>query len=266
MEDPGQTVVELPREGLPGLEPDRTLTDWGRSERLTGLADATVGHFLYHYWFRVTVEGIEHVPARGGALLVANRAGQLPLDGAMIARAVREEHPAPRPVHLAATQTYPNLPGVGMAYTKLGVVPSHPANLHRLLLDERELVLSFPEGEAGARKSLRRRYRLGEFDGVAFAAAAIRARVPIVPVAVLGSEEALPSLGPLAGLGARLGLPVGLGLPLPAKLHLRFLAPISTDAPGKAPDRAERLTEEVRTLIQENLFELLAARRSVWLG
>ena len=73
------------RRHLPAIEPERQVTDWGRSERVEGLLDATVWEWLYHYWFRCEVEGIENVPARGGALLVSNHSGALPPDAPMIA-------------------------------------------------------------------------------------------------------------------------------------------------------------------------------------
>jgi 1-acyl-sn-glycerol-3-phosphate acyltransferase len=257
-------------QGLPGLEPDRGVTDWGRSERLTGLIDATLVSFLYHYWFRVEAEGVENVPRQGGALLVANRAGQMPVDGAMIARALREEHPRDRPVHLALTRSFAHLPLLGMAVTKLGSVAAHPANLHRLLFDEGQLVVVFPEGPRASGKPLRARYRLRRFDGLEFVGAALRARVPIVPVAVLGAEEASPTVASLPGLGRRLRLPLGTPVPFPAKFRLRFLQPIHTDTleldSWRDAVRAQELGEEVRTLLQENLFDMVAQRRSVWLG
>ena len=63
---PTGTDVDL-RDHLPGLEPDRRVNDWGRSERIEGLLDQTISEFLYRYWFRVSVEGIENVPGDGGA-------------------------------------------------------------------------------------------------------------------------------------------------------------------------------------------------------
>src|SRR4051794_7091561 len=85
-------VADL-RDLLPGVEPDREVTDWGRSERVEGALDKTVVEFLYRYWFRCDVEGIENVPDDGGALIVSNHAGALPPDAAMIAKAIKEEHP-----------------------------------------------------------------------------------------------------------------------------------------------------------------------------
>jgi 1-acyl-sn-glycerol-3-phosphate acyltransferase len=258
------------REQLPGLEAERHVTDWGRSERVEAVIDRTLYDFLYHYWFRVEVEGIENVPAEGGALLVANHAGAIPSDGAMIAKAIREEHPRRRAVQLATESQFAGFPGLGMLVTKLGAVGAHPANLHRLLFDERQLVLAFPEGHRGVRKSLVQRYRLRRFDRVGFVATALRARVPIVPVAVLGAEEALPRFGSLGPLRRLANLPLTTGLPLPAKFRIRFLEPVETDqldeAAGADPGFVEALQSDVRALIQENLLELVAQRRSVWLG
>lgn len=237
------------REHLPGVEPERQVTDWGRSERTEALVDRTVYEFLYHYWFRVEARGVANLPADGGALLVANRAGVIPFDAAMIARAVREEEPHGRAVHVAMSRSFSGVPGLGTLLTKLGVVGAHPDNLHRLLFDEQELVLAFPEGSAGAVKPLRDRYRLRQFAQPQFMAAAISAGVPILPVAVLGSEEAAPLMG---RLGRR--IPVLPPMPLPAKFVIRFLEPVDPRTP------AARL----RAVIQDALQEMLSQRRSAW--
>jgi 1-acyl-sn-glycerol-3-phosphate acyltransferase len=286
-EDTGRTVElalsdirdDLPaapadnRDSLPGLEPDRRVTDWGRSERVDKLIDRTLFGFLYHYWFRVGVEGIENVPASGGALLVANHGGALPPDGAMIAKAIAEEHPRPRPVQLATERSYAGLPGVGMVLTKLGAVNAHPANLQRLLFDEQQLVLAFPEGREGSSKALSERYRLRPFGDNSWVAAAMRAGVPIVPVAVIGAEEAVPVLArvPLLRRLTRLpAVPVAPPVPLPAKFAIRFLEPVGTGDLGSEPWQdaglVQALGHDIRGLIQENVLEMVGDRRSVWLG
>lgn len=257
------------RDELPGLEPERRVTDWGRSERIESIADRVVYDFLYRYWFRVQVEGIENVPSDGGAVLLANHAGAIPPDGAMIAKAIKEEHLRPRPVHLLTARPLTGVPGIGILQTKLGRVRPHPANLHRLLFDEAQLVLAFPEGTAGTGKPVKERYRLRRFVSGGLIEAAFEARAPLVPVAVLGAEEAAPvitwmRLPPLPRF------PVAIPMPLPAKVRIRFLEPIDTaeltSAVGRDPAMASRILEDVRALIQENLLELVAERRSPWLG
>jgi 1-acyl-sn-glycerol-3-phosphate acyltransferase len=257
---------------LPGLEPERRVSDWGRSERVDGLADRTLYEFLYRYWFRAEIEAVENVPSQGGVLLVANRGGAASTGGAMIAKALREEHPHPRQVQLVTDGSLQGLPGVGMLARKLGAVADHPANLHRLLFDERQLVLAFPEPTDGAGKAFSERYRLRRFDRSAFVDAAVRAGVPIVPIALLGAEEAAPvfaHIAPLRRLTRLPRIPVSTGIPLPAKFRVRFLEPVDTrELCHAAGDRAavQALAQQIRGLIQANLLEMVAQRRSVWLG
>src|ERR687892_1247209 len=267
---------------LPAIEPDRRVTDWGRSERVEGVLDATLSEFLYHLWFRCEVEGIENVPATGGALLVSNHAGALPPDAAMIAKAVKEEHARPRPVHMTVEHFFKGYPGLSMLVNKIGGVPAHPANVHRLLCDEQQLVLVFPEGRKGTEKLYKDRYKLRRFGRGGFVEAAMRAGVPIVPIAVVGAEEAMPTFAhvgllkrltgliyfPITPLFPHLGL-LGAAY-LPAKFRIRFLEPIATDQWGERPhdDKGlvQTVAEDVRARIQDELIDLVSHRRSVWLG
>jgi 1-acyl-sn-glycerol-3-phosphate acyltransferase len=269
------------KQHLAGVEPERQLTDWGRSERIEGLLDRTAGDFFYRYWFRAEVEGIENVPATGGALLVSNHAGALPPDAAMIAKAIREEHPHPRPLSITVEHFFKGYPGFSMLIPKIGCVPAHPANVQRLLYDEEQLVLVFPEGRKGTEKLYKDRYRLRRFGRGGFVEAAMRARAPIVPVCVVGAEEAAPvfaQLGLLKRLTGLLYFPITPTFPhlgvlgmlgyLPAKFKIRFLDPVSFDEEGMNEDKAlvQTVAHDVRARIQEGLWEMLAKRRSVWFG
>src|SRR4051812_14368863 len=280
--------AELPapdprRAHLPALEPERQVTDWGRSERVEGVMDKALYTFLYRYWFRVEVEGIEHVPSTGGALLVSNHGGALPPDAAMIAKAIKTEHANPRPLHLTVEHFFKGYPGLSMLVSKLGGVPAHPANVHRLLYDEEQLVLVFPEGRKGTEKLYKDRYRLRRFGRGGFVESAMRARAPIVPIAVVGAEEAMPVFAqvnllqkltgliyfPITPTFPLLGVLGGLGY-LPAKFFIRFLEPIPTDQWGDEPwedtGLVQTVAEEVRARIQDELYEMLAERQSIWLG
>jgi 1-acyl-sn-glycerol-3-phosphate acyltransferase len=156
-----------------------------------------------------------------------------------------------------------------MLQTKLGRVAPHPANLQRLLFDEAQLVLAFPEGTAGSGKPVKERYRLRRFASRGLVEAALAARAPLVPIAVLGAEEAAPLFSRVK-VPAVPRLPLAVPVPLPAKLKIRFLEPIDTTRLASAsepdPGLAGRILEDVRALIQENLLELVAERRSPWLG
>src|SRR3954469_16911847 len=239
---------DLPRH-LPGVEPERRLTDWGRSERIEGLFDNTLANFFYRYWFRCEVEGIENVPATGGAMLVSNHSGALPPDAAMIGKAVKEEHPHPRPVNITVEHFFKGYPGFSMLIPKMGCVAAHPANVHRLLYDEEQLVLVFPEGRKGTEKLYSQRYRLRRFGRGGFVTAAMRARAKLVPVRVVGAEESAPIFAQVGLMKKLTGLlyfpvtptfpwlgPLGMLGYLPAKFRIRFLEPIDTTELGDEPE------------------------------
>ena len=274
---------ERMRSLLPPVEPDRRLDDWGRSERVERIFDATLVEFFYRYWFRTEVEGVENVPDEGGTLLVSNHSGALPPDAAIIGKAIRDEHPNPRPLYMTVEHFFKGYPGFSQLLPKIGCVPAHPANVHRLLYDERQLVLVFPEGRKGTEKLVKDRYRVQRFGRGGFVEAAMRAQAKLQPVCVVGAEEAAPVFAQSKTLQRVTGLlyfpitptfpwlgPLGMLGYLPAKFKLRFLEPIDTTRMGAEPaeDKAlvQSVSQEVRARIQENLHDMLKKRRSVWMG
>jgi 1-acyl-sn-glycerol-3-phosphate acyltransferase len=127
-------------------------------------------------------------------------------------------------------------------------------------------VLAFPEGTRGASKPVSERYRLRRFEDAAFIRTAVSAGVPIVPIAILGAEEAVPVLARVPSVFRRLRLPLAPVLPLPAKFKVRFLEPVHVDSHRTEDAQIQALSEDIRGLIQENLLEMVAGRRSAWLG
>jgi 1-acyl-sn-glycerol-3-phosphate acyltransferase len=232
---------------------------------------------LYEKWFRVEVNGIEHVPGSGGALLVANHAGGLwPLDAAMTAVAVRAEHPEHRYLRPLGADLLFATPGAGMLARRAGATLACHADADRLL-QAKELVGVWPEGFKGIGKPYRDRYRLRRFGRGGFVRCAITAGVPIIPVSIVGSEEIHPVLANSKLLGRVLGLPYfpitptfpwlgPLGLvPLPSKWYLEFGEPIETEGLNAAdPDVVFETTDFVRETIQNTLYRLLSHRRSIW--
>jgi 1-acyl-sn-glycerol-3-phosphate acyltransferase len=201
----------------------------------------------------------------------------------MIVHAVRNEHSHPRPVYMLGEHWFKGYPGVGMLTSKLGLVSAHPANAHRLLHDEGRLVLVFPEGQKATRKLYWQRYKLRRFGRGGFVKTAIRAGVPIVPVAVMGGEEAMPIFAhvrPLERLTGLIYFPINHAFPhfgllaagmyLPAKFKIRFLEPIelSEHGPEAAEDVAfvQQTADDIRARIQASLNEMLRKRASVWFG
>jgi 1-acyl-sn-glycerol-3-phosphate acyltransferase len=270
------------RELIPSADESRELDDWGRSERVFGVMEPLLD-FYYRYWFRVESSGVENVPAEGGALLVSNHSGALPPDAPMIMQAIRHEHPSPRPLYMLGEHWFKGYPGVGMLTNKLGLVAAHPANAQRLLRDERRLALVFPEGQKGSRKLYWQRYRLRRFGRGGFVRTAIRAGVPIAPVAVVGAEEAMPIFAHVSALRRLTGLiyfPINHAFPhfglaaalmyLPAKFKIRFLDPVDLSRYGadEANDVSlvQGIADDISGRIQTELDRMLASRDSVWFG
>jgi 1-acyl-sn-glycerol-3-phosphate acyltransferase len=235
---------------------------------------------LYDKWFRIEVSGISNIPDVGGALVVANHAGGLwPLDAAMLAVGVHEEHPAHRFLRLLGADLVFTTPVIGSVARKTGTTLACNPDAERLL-EGGELVGVFPEGFKGIGKSYSDRYKLQRFGRGGFVNAALKTGVPIIPVSIVGSEEIHPVIGNAKTLARILNLPYfpltptfpwlgPLGLvPLPSKWYIEIGEPIATD--GYSRDSIEdpmlvfELTDRVRETIQGTLYRLLMQRKSVW--
>jgi len=234
---------------------------------------------LFRRWWRVGVAGAEVVPGDRPCLFVANHSGLLPWDGLMICHALaREVGAEPRPRFLVEDWLLA-LPFAQPLLTRLGGVRACRENADRLLRSGHSVV-AFPEGAKGAAKVFRQRYRVQRFGRGGVVRTAIAARVPLVPVAVVGAEETHPVLFKVETTARALGLPFvpitptfpwlgPLGLvPLPSKWWIGFGAPLRTDElePAAAEDEilVWRMNEQLREAVQERVDEGLAARPSVW--
>jgi 1-acyl-sn-glycerol-3-phosphate acyltransferase len=234
-------------------------------------------NMLYYDYFRVEVEGIENVPMDGGAVLVANHGGAaLPYDGAMLSLAVMNEAPVPRRVRVIGTEIFNMLPVVSHLYRKVGAAYAAKDDA-RELLSRGHLLGVFPEGERGFMKPVWEAYQVGRLGRGGFAELAEEASVPIVPVAIIGSEEVHPAVmvsRKLARL-VRMFFPeqrveeIAIALnpiPLPIRWHIRFLPPVQPSAPSHHLDALDRLerAEDVRRMIQSALDDILSERRTAF--
>jgi 1-acyl-sn-glycerol-3-phosphate acyltransferase len=289
---PRTTTAEIVPFRLPPLadepEPDPgphdprmgDVDEWGRSERVREFVRKAYDP-MYRHWFRAEWEGLEKIPAEGGALLVSNHAGAIPADAPAIMHGIETE--LDRPVYGLADHFFKNTPVVGTLWSRAGGVVAHPDNAYRLLREQKQLALVFPEGTKGTSKTYTERYRLRRFGRGGFVEIAMRAGVPIIPIAVVGAEEAMPILFKIPSVAKAFGLPyfpvtanmalgpLGAALHLPAKLKLRVLDPVSfedvePDQPRYSRSRIMDESEAIRQTIQEALFDMLRQRRSVWFG
>ncbi|MGB8651213.1 MAG: lysophospholipid acyltransferase family protein [Mycobacteriales bacterium] len=235
---------------------------------------------LYDKWFRVETRGLDNVPDTGGALIVANHSGTIPVDALMTTLALHDHHPAHRALRLLGADLVFTLPVVAPVARKSGNTLACNADAERLL-SSGELVGVFPEGFKGIGKPFSERYKLQRFGRGGFVSAALRTGTPIIPVSIVGAEEIYPIIGNSKTLARLLGLPYvpitplfpwlgPLGaVPLPSKWIIEFGEPIETAHLGGAaaaddPMLVFNLTDQVRETIQSTLYTLLMQRRSIF--
>jgi 1-acyl-sn-glycerol-3-phosphate acyltransferase len=293
---PADPVAVDPAPDEPGWEPALAAALAFLRRRLTG--DYVVDEFgfdadltdnlllpllrpLYRTWFRVDTAGLANVPDEGGALVVANHSGTVPLDALMITVALRDEHPAHRHLRTLGADLLFRLPVVGELGRKHGSTLACRPDAERLLNAD-ELVAVWPEGFKGIGKPFADRYKLQRFGRGGFVTAALHTGKPIIPCAVVGAEEAYPMIGDITPLARLLNLPYfpvtptfpllgPLGaVPLPSKWLIEFGEPVPTAELG--PDAADdpmlvfNLADQVRETIQHTIYRLLGRRRSVFRG
>ena len=233
---------------------------------------------LYSLYWRCEVHGIENIPTEGPAILAANHSGTIPIDGAMLKIAVLKEH-GRNPWLLAADLVF-KIPLFRDVVRVAGNARADRSETVALLRRD-ELIGVFPEGFKGIGKGWKRRYQLQRFGRGGFVEVAMEVGAPIIPVAIIGAEEAFPMIADLKPLARRFGLPYfpvtptfpllgPLGaLPLPSKWMIVFGEPISTAPHG--PEAAEdtqlvlEITDQTRQAVQALLIEYLPKRRSAFL-
>jgi 1-acyl-sn-glycerol-3-phosphate acyltransferase len=263
------------------LEGDYAVDEFGFDAELTDSVLIPALRPLYQRWFRVETIGMHHVPATGGALVVANHSGTLPLDSLMTAVALHDDHPAGRHLRMLGADLMFRLPVLGTLARKQGSTLACSADAERLM-SSGEVVGVWPEGFKGIGKPFRDRYKLQRFGRGGFVSAALRTGVPIIPCSIVGAEEIYPKLGDIRPLARLLGAPYfpvtptfphlgPLGMiPLPSKWYIEFGEPITTEGLGAAeaddPMLVFNLTDQVRETIQHTLYRLLGQRRNAFLG
>jgi 1-acyl-sn-glycerol-3-phosphate acyltransferase len=259
------------------LQGDYVVDEFGFDPQFTTKIYLPLLRRLADSWFRVEVRGAENLPVDGSALLVSNHAGTLPLDGMILHTVVYDE--IGRHVRMLGADLIFKTPYSHDLARKTGTTLACQEDAERLLGSD-QLVAVFPEGFKGLGKPYADRYKLQRFGRGGFVTAAIRAQVPIIPTAIVGSEEIYPLIARAPGLARALGVPYfpitplfpwfgPLGMiPLPSKWIIQFGEAITTDelGPGAADDPMTvfNITDQVRETIQQTLYALLMQRRSAF--
>jgi len=212
-------------------------------------------YFLYKKYFRVEATGLENIPD-GRALYIGNHGGQIPLDAMMAGLALLLESEPPRFARAMVERWVPTVPFVSSLFTRIGAMIGDPNNCRELLLHDQS-VMVFPEGARGSGKLFKERYKLQRF-GTGFMRLALETNTPIIPLAIIGTEETYPAVANFKSLAKLMGAPYfpitpffpALGLlgllPLPSKVTIRFGKPIYFE--GHMNESEEKIREKVQTV------------------
>ena len=235
--------------------------------------------FFYHQYWRLSVYGVENIPNKGKALIVANHSGALPFDGIMLNMAVYNEHPSSRDVRFLVEDFVYHFPFLGTFISRTGGVRACPENAERVLSKGNVLAV-FPEGIKGIGKLYKDKYKLQRFGRGGFIKIAMKTKSKIIPTAIIGAEETYPILAKTTALSKPLGIPYfpitptfpllgPLGMiPLPSKWIIIFGKPIDFRKykPSDAKNNLlvhklnQRIQDEIKKMIEKGLKK----RDSIW--
>lgn len=230
--------------------------------------------WLYRYYWRTEVYGIEKVPT-GRVLMIGNHSGQLPMDGLNIAAAMFMDAEPPRLVRTMIERWFGNMPILSTFVARQGQILGDPQNCIKLLEND-ECVLVFPEGARGSGKLWYDRYQLVDF-GLGFMRIALKTKTPIIPISIIGGEEQMPAFYNMKTLAKLIGAPYlpltatfpwlgPLGvIPLPTKYHIYFGDPLYFEGdPNETDEEIQKKVDIVRSKIYKNIRYGLAQRKSIF--
>jgi 1-acyl-sn-glycerol-3-phosphate acyltransferase len=231
-----------------------------------GIAKHELGYFFtwldkaYRSYFRCEVHGIEHVPARGRAMLISNHSGGVAIDAGMVLASCFFELEPPRLAQGMAEKFINRIPGASQLTSRIGQFTGLPEHAKRLLEEER-LLMVFPEGARGTAKLARDADSLVRF-GTGFMRLAMATGTPIVPIGFVGAGDAMPTIANLYGLGKLFGVPYIpvtsylVPFPKPATFQILYGAPMHFSGEGSEADEVvvanvEKVRARIGWLIEQ---------------
>jgi 1-acyl-sn-glycerol-3-phosphate acyltransferase len=240
---------------------------------------------LVDYWFRMELDGWEHLPPSPVLLVGIHSGAPFVWDAWTIGVQWWRRFGQERPLHGTAHDALMAIPVIGRYFRAMGVLPAAPDSIATALAEGRDVAL-WPGGEVDSLRPWVERDRANLAGRKGFVKMAIRAGVPIVPIATVGGADAMPvlmrgdRLSRLLKLDKLLrvkvfplaiSLPWGIApaalpqLPLPAKIRTRFMPAVELDTdPDRADDQAyvDEKYDEVQRSIQRGM-DALARKRAL---
>jgi 1-acyl-sn-glycerol-3-phosphate acyltransferase len=240
---------------------------------------------LVDYWFRMEMDGWENLPEPPVLLVGIHSGAPFVWDAWTVGVQWWRRFGQERPLHGTAHDALMAIPVIGRYFRAMGVLPAAPDSIATALAEGRDVAV-WPGGEVDSLRPWHERDRANLAGRKGFVKMAIRAGVPIVPIATVGGADAMPVLirgdrlsralnldkllrikvFPLA-----ISLPWGIApaalpqLPLPAKIRTRFMPAVEIDTdPERADDEqyVDRKYAEVQSSIQQGM-DALARKRAL---
>jgi 1-acyl-sn-glycerol-3-phosphate acyltransferase len=273
-------------EGLAGWLNKRA-GDW----ELSGPAEATMQrqkylwNFLVDYWFRMEFDGWENLPDPPVLLVGIHSGAPFVWDAWTVGVQWWRRFGQDRPLHGTAHDALMAMPLIGRYFRAMGVLPAAPDSMATALAEGRDVAV-WPGGEVDSLRPWSERDQANLAGRKGFVKMAIRAGVPIVPIATVGGADAMPVLvrGDQLSRALRLdkllrlkvfpiavSLPWGIApaalpqFPLPAKIRTRLMPAIELDHDPDGADDDEYIEEkywEVQNNIQYGM-DALARNRAL---
>jgi 1-acyl-sn-glycerol-3-phosphate acyltransferase len=239
---------------------------------------------LMDYWFRMEIEGWEHLPDPPVLLIGIHSGAPFVWDAWTVGIQWWRRFGTDRPLHGTAHDALMAAPLIGSYFRKMGVLPAAPDSIASALEAGHDVAL-WPGGEIDSLRPWTDRDRAVLAGRKGFVRMAITAGVPIVPIATVGGPDSMPVLARGRRLAQALQLekvarlkmfpislqaPWGLSpailpeLPLPTKIRTAFQPPVKLSRdPAKAKDDAyvDRKYDEVQRSLQAGM-DTLARRRA----
>ncbi len=216
--------------------------------------------WIYRYYFKVDVHGLDHVPSQGRGILVGNHSGGVAIDGMMVMGSMLLDAEPPRLPHGMIDKFIHEFPLASQIMSRAGQFTGNPDQAKRLLNAER-IILSFPEGARGTAKLAKDADSLVGF-GTGFMRLALETKSPIVPFGFVGGGDALPTIANLKRLGRLFGVPyipvtkwIFL-VPKPTRFQLLYGKPMYFEGSGHERDEVviamvDEVKERIRDLIRQ---------------
>ena len=239
---------------------------------------------LMDYWFRMEIEGWEHLPEPPVLLIGVHSGAPFVWDAWTVGIQWWRRFGTDRPLHGTAHDALMAAPLIGSYFRKMGVLPAAPDSIASALEAGHDVAL-WPGGEIDSLRPWTERDKAVLAGRTGFIRMAIQAGVPIVPIATVGGPDSMPVLMRGRRLASVLQLdkvarlkifpiaiqaPWGIGpamlpeLPLPTKIRTAFQDPIVFDVEADRAgddDYVNRKYREVRRSIQSGM-DRLARRRA----